>query len=72
LAAGIEIGTNRELELVVDDSLAARAAASNRSKKISASMMPSPIAPCWRYVNTKPSRALWPIWHSKQDFWGKL
>jgi hypothetical protein len=67
LAAGIGIGTNLELELVVDDSLAARVAASNRSKKISASMRLSPIALCWRYVNTKPSRTLSPIWHSKQD-----
>jgi len=38
--AGIVTGTNRDPELVVDDSFAARAAASNRSRKISASMRP--------------------------------
>jgi hypothetical protein len=36
-------GTNRDPELVVDDSFAARAAASNRSRKISASMRPPSI-----------------------------
>jgi hypothetical protein len=38
LAVGNVIGTNRELELVTAASFAARAVASNRSKKISANI----------------------------------